>query len=174
MNWVGFETNGTFYIFQVTWFSVDIILSIQRLPRGYTSDMFLSTFTLSSKWVISRLSAGKTHKLQWKGIFKKIIYKLDPIGRSESSGLLQKSYLDRFPFSSFYSKTWLLDFDFLRRSSLDQFHLPWYGFWLANPFVDFHWRKGFYKRFLYNWEGRNRWFSLKSISIYSYTSLSQL
>ena len=91
---------------------------------------------------------------------------------SESSSLLQKSYLDRFPFSSFYSKTWLLDFDFLRRSSLNQFHLPWYGFWLANPFMNFHWRKGFDKRFLYNWEGRNRWFSLKSISIYSYTSLS--
>ena len=91
---------------------------------------------------------------------------------SESSSLLQKSYLDRFPFSSFYSKTWLLDFDFLRRSSLNQFHLPSYGFWLANPFMNFYWRKGFDKRFLYNWEGRNRWFSLKSISIYSYTSLS--
>ena len=37
----------------MTWFSVDIILSIQRLPRGYTSDLFLNSYSLGSKLVKS-------------------------------------------------------------------------------------------------------------------------
>ena len=37
-------------------------------------------------------------------------------------------------------------FDFLQWSILNQFHsADWYGFWLANPIVDFDWRENWLK-----------------------------